>query len=167
MRFLALILLFGPVSCYSQSEKYSVVNQSKEAGDNVTNARYWIVRNQLGDSISLGSTWYRDWPAPKFFFINNDRVAYEWGNESKRTINVRDLISDKLLFSEEGVFSKIDNVNKVLFFFRKNELLALDLDRLESKTILVFESIDPIEFPELIVNSAKRTVDVNGISSKY
>jgi len=168
MKPLALVLLLSVsgINCYSQSAKYSIVRKSEQLADANTELRCWIVRNQSGDSISLGSMEYHDWPSPKFFFLKNDLAVYEWGDEIKRTINVHDLKSNKILFTTEGVYPVLDSQNEVVLFYHRKELLVLDLNSLKTKELLTVDVLD-FDYPKISIEESTRQISVNGKTLRY
>jgi len=168
MKRFALILLLSvsSISCYSQKQKYSVVNRSEQLPDVVVEGRYWIVRHDVHDSIALGSISYHDLPAPKFFFLKNDLAVYEWGDEIKRTINVHDLALNRVLLSEEGVWPALDTKHEIVLFYQKKQLMVLDVHSLKTKRLLEVDVAD-FDYPSVTIDESNLQVSVNGKTVNY
>jgi len=160
----------------SPDKKYKIIVDIKDAGDNVSQFEYRLIRVQEEDTTKLMSCSRHDLPPANFFWTSTNSLVYDesdYGQDSQ--IHIWDLAENKIIFSSSGLLpirkqwreNFYDQENEIVFFYKitpkENEiatkLMCLDVKKKEVKELLEIQTME-YEYPLVTFDAKDRSLTI-------
>lgn len=163
------------ISIDSKSDRFEIYTSNIQGSDNVIEYKYFLIDNELNDSISFLKSQRHDLPAPNYFWTSNQKLLIYEQDEIEGTqsvIKFLDPENKKIIHETKGFFQGypnqnsdyLDKENNILFCFTSTEsnqkiaIKKINLVNYSDSIIFEFSCFDIYERPTLKINQTDRTL---------
>ncbi|MGB0881635.1 MAG: hypothetical protein ACPGSO_01695 [Vicingaceae bacterium] len=161
-----------------ETDRFEIHSSINQGSDNITEYQYFLIDNELNDSVSFLKSQRHDLPAPNYFWTSSQKMLiYEQdkNNGQQSVIKIIDPENKQTKYETSGFFQGhpnqnsdyLDEESNILFCFtltESNQKIAIkkiDLDNYNDTTIFEFSCLDIYERPTLKINQTDRLLSFN------
>ena len=161
-----------------EAEKFEIYSLNNQGSDNVTEYEYFLINNELNDSILFLNSHRYDLPAPNYFWTSSQKMLIYEQDEiygAQSVIKFLDPENKQMIYETIGFFQDypnqhsnfLDKENNILFCFTSTEsnqkiaIKKIDLDNYSDSIIFEFSCFDIFERPTLKINQTDRLLSYN------